>query len=105
MPALLRECVRALSVLNMLGGLSDPIAEARAVELLHALHVDGARLNPDDVRLLALEDGWQSDEADKLAVLVQLVRTGQRAAPWNDQSWGVPMLAVIKSELMTRTKP
>lgn len=100
MPKVLSRSIEALSaVINVDRGLSHPYDEARAKELLQALHIDGVALEHNEIKSIALIHGWPDRHAESLARLASTIGGGGTVLIDHPRYWGAPMLAKIKAEL------
>jgi hypothetical protein len=102
MSEILTRSMQVLStVINVDRGLSHPFDDARAKELLQALHLDGVTLDRSEVKSLALANGWPDRHAESFAELASRIGSGARVAIDHPRYWGAPTLAKIKAEIDT----
>lgn len=100
MSELLKEAVRSLSVVvNKNTGLTHPIDNAQAKELFKALNAEGEQLNYDEIKRLAIENGWPERHANSLAQLGQRIGNGERVVIKFRQNWGEPTVRRLKQKL------
>jgi hypothetical protein len=100
MNPILRKAIETLSrVVNVSTGLSHPLDESRAKELLKGLHKQGIPLNSSDIYSLAIDNLWTERHARKLSELAEKIGNGGRVQIKHSRDWGEPMVKKIISEL------
>ena len=100
MNPILRKSIEILSsIINVTTGLSHPLDEARAKELLKALHKQSIPLKYDDVYRLAIENHWSEKNAKNIATLAEKIGNGGRVQIKHPRDWGEPTVKKIISEL------
>lgn len=103
MSELLARAIQTLSdIVNVSSGLAHPLDEARAKELLKALHARGESLTYDSVKKLALENHWAARHADDLAELAQRIGNGGRVVIKHARNWGEPTVARLMEEIRSK---
>lgn len=88
-PRLERALVALTSMINLSTGLSHSSDRERTIQLLRILHQNRIQLNPADMRIWALQNGWNSNGANELRDYAQGVLEGRRyrtsgVSAWND---------------------
>lgn len=78
------------SMINLSTDLTHPSDREKTIQLLQLLYKRGINLNPNDMRIWALQNGWNSDGADKLHDIAKGVLEGKRfrttgQSIWNDK--------------------
>ncbi|MFG6066982.1 MAG: DUF1889 family protein [Stenotrophomonas indicatrix] len=100
MSELVERSIRALtSTINVATGISHPLDETRAKELLKALHADGVPLNLAAIESLALANGWPKRHARSLAELAERIGNGDRVVIKHPRDWGEPTVKRLKAEI------
>lgn len=93
---ILAKGVEVLSdVINLSTGLSHPLDEARAKELLRGLHKKGIATPFDAVYSEAKKNGWPARHAEQFATLAEGVNNGKSVRVSQAQGWGEPTLERI----------
>lgn len=77
-PRLERALVALTSMINLSTGLTHSSDRERAIQLLLILHRNRIQLNPDNMRIWVLQNGWNSDGANQLRDFAQGVLEGKR---------------------------
>ncbi len=100
MSELIKRSIKALSaIMNTATGLSHPLDESRATDLLKALHAVGETLDVTVVKNSAVENGWPVHHAENLAKLAQKVSIGHRAPFKTPRDWGERTVLQLKEEI------
>jgi hypothetical protein len=101
MSGLLREAINTLSkVVNISTGLAHPFDEARAKELFKALKAEGEHLVYDEIKKLAIENGWPDRHAHALAELGQRIGSGGRVVIKSPRDWGESTVKRLKEKFV-----
>jgi hypothetical protein len=100
MSKLLEKAIATLSsMINVSAGITHPLDEARAKDLLKALHAHPVPLKYEPVLTLALANRWPENHARKLAELAQHIGTGGRVVIKHNQGWGKVTLKRLQEEI------
>ncbi len=88
-PRLERALVALTSMINLSTALTHPSDRESAIQLLRILHQNRIQLNPDNMKIWALQNGWNSNGANQLREFAQGVLEGRQyrisgASIWND---------------------
>lgn len=101
MSKLLEKAIATLSsVTNVSAGITHPLDEARAKDLLKALHAHPVPLEYEEVLTLALANRWPENHARTLAELAQRIGTGSRVVVKYNQGWGQVTLGRLQEEIV-----
>jgi hypothetical protein len=99
MNLVLKGAIEALShVVNVPRGLTHPLDDSRAKELLMALKSKGIPLIGEDVYALAVENAWPERHARSFADLAEQIARGSRVDISHPKDWGEAMVLRIISE-------
>lgn len=77
-PKLERALVALTNMINLSTGLTHSSDRESAIQLLRILHQNRIRLKPDNMRIWALQNGWNSNGANQLRDYAQGVLEGTR---------------------------
>ena len=77
-PRLERALVALTNTINLSTGLTHSSDRESAIQLLRILHRNRIQLNPDNMRIWALQNGWNSNGANQLWDFAQGVLEGKR---------------------------
>lgn len=77
-PRLERALVALTSMINLSTGLTYSSDRESAIQLLRILHRNRIQLNPDNMKIWALQNGWNSNGANQLQEFAQGVLEGKR---------------------------
>lgn len=85
-----RALVELTNMINLSTGLTHSSDRDSAIQLLQILHQNRIELNPDNMKIWALQNGWNSDGANQLRDFAQGVIEGKkyrtsRVSMWNDK--------------------
>ncbi len=88
-PRLERALVALTSMINLSTGLTYSSDRESAIQLLRILHQNRIQLNPNDMRIWDLQNGWSSGGANQLRDFAQGILEGRRyrtsgISIWND---------------------
>ena len=77
-PRLERALVALTNTINLSTGLTHSSDKESAIQLLRILHRNSIQLNPENMRIWALQNGWNSDGANQLRDFTRGVLEGKR---------------------------
>jgi len=74
-------------MINLSSGLTHPSDKENTIQLLRLLHKKGFELNPDNIKIWALRNGWNSNAASKLYEIAEGVLKGKKFKTSGQKIW------------------
>jgi len=74
-------------MVNLSSGLTHTSDREKTIQLLRILHKKGINLNPDDMRIWALQNGWNSDASSRLYEIAEGVIRGKKFRTTGQKIW------------------
>lgn len=98
MSPLLVESLKILtSRVNLATGISHPSDDSSAKEIFNILRREGEQLDASKISVWAMENGWQTNDANKLGELAKKIGNGGRVVVKSKGMWPTDIVAKLRA--------